>query len=155
MIPLDGCEWDRWSAPVRQAAGWAADASWQAAVVVALVLAAQWVLRRQISARARSVNDARGAIASLVSVQVRFAHAACRQRHTRLTGAVALRELPPRPTIMLADHCPAISQVTAVDDQFGTHRLDQLDQLGLGNFEIESSFLAAYLGCAPSTSADS
>src|SRR4051794_32864157 len=53
MIPLDGCALDRWSAPVRQAAGWAAEASWQASVVVALVLAAQWALRGQISARWR------------------------------------------------------------------------------------------------------
>jgi hypothetical protein len=31
----------------------------------------------------------------------------------------------------------------------------RLDQLGLRNFDIEPSFLAAYLGCARSTSADS
>ena len=46
---------------------------------------ASWPTRRQISARARSVSDARGAITGEVSVQVRFAHAQCGQRHTRLT----------------------------------------------------------------------
>jgi len=41
--------------------------------------------RRQISARARPVNDARGVIAVLVSVHVRCGHNRCGQRHTRLT----------------------------------------------------------------------
>jgi hypothetical protein len=29
----------------------------------------------------------------------------------------------PQRAIMPDDHCPAISQVTTVDDQFGTHKL--------------------------------
>jgi hypothetical protein len=47
--------------------------------------APSWPTRRQISARARAVSDARGAIAWLVSVHVRFEHAAYPQRQTRLT----------------------------------------------------------------------
>ena len=32
------------------------------------------------------------------------------------------------------DHCPAMPQVIALDGQFGTHRADRLNQLGLRNF---------------------
>ena len=41
--------------------------------------------RRHASARARSVSDARAPMCSLVSVQVRAAHAGSAHRHTRFT----------------------------------------------------------------------
>lgn len=50
--------------------------------------------RRQISARARSVNDACGAITVEVSLQVRFGHHPCGQRQTRLTHTKATGRPP-------------------------------------------------------------
>ena len=47
--------------------------------------APSWPTRRHTSARARSVNDARGTISGEVSVQVLVEHSCCGHRHTRLT----------------------------------------------------------------------
>ena len=47
--------------------------------------APSWPTRRHTSARARSVNDARGTISGEVSVQVLVEHSWCGHRHTRLT----------------------------------------------------------------------
>jgi hypothetical protein len=42
-----------------------------------------------------------------------------RRRKWNWDGGTAV--VPPRPAIMPDDHRPGVSQVTAVDDQFGTH----------------------------------